>query len=65
MRTGLIGASYESQEVIGKTINSLLQGEQTNKPVTSALGLAVRNTLPASARLVNYRKVIGIAVDKC
>lgn len=52
--TSLTG--YESQEVIGKTINSLLQGEQTNKPVTSALGLAVRNTLPASARLVNYRK---------
>jgi len=47
---------YRKSEVVGRTIQQLLQGEDTDKPVTSALGRAVRNYLPASARVVNYRK---------
>jgi len=47
---------YNKSEVIGRTIQELLQGEGTDKPVTAALGSAVRNYLPASARVVNYRK---------
>ena len=41
-----------------------VKGEDTDKPVTSALGSAVRNYLPASARVVNYRKVAVVMNNK-
>lgn len=47
---------YTREEAEGQLINSLLQGQETNKGVTNALGSSVRSKLPASARIVNYRK---------
>ena len=41
-----------------------VKGEDTDKPVTAALGSAVRNYLPASARVVNYRKVPAVTTNK-
>jgi len=47
---------YTHEEVEGVPIKQLLHGPDTSTAVTEALAAAVRRSLAASARLVNYQK---------